>query len=159
MSLELSPGHPLYALVIWSMLLVVIGLGVKLLLDRRLGLRSKTWRPTDALLKTVVIDHRVDEDRYYQYRPKIQYEYRIGAKTYSSRRFSYRSPWTNDYSEASGHFAGLVAGSNFTVYVCPSQPQKSVVLRGADRYIWVEVVVLGVGIGVLIKGLLTHYAM
>lgn len=127
MSFEMSPGDPFYGFLIWVVLFVVAGIFVAQWLSRRQGLRSEGWRPQEALLKEIEIDYRSDGDGGQEFQPKIRYEYRVGARTYSSRRFSYRWPWTSDYSEASSHFVGLVAGSTFTVYVSPSRPSQSVV--------------------------------
>jgi len=96
----------------------------------RLAQLSNNWAATTCQILESYIDEEDNDGVIYL--PKVRYSYKVGAKTYESKKFSYQSLSLNTMGEASDLLRGISKGKTVPVFYDPRKPSRSVLLRGSS---------------------------
>jgi hypothetical protein len=132
--------------VIFGSLFVVVGLFV-MSIGIRNGYRqmaTEHWRAVDGTLVSKSLEGRTKTNKSQS---PVTYKYTVDQLEYFSDRVLYADLQNLDYGEWASLANGLPQSGTVTVYVNPSNPQESVLRKGAQPLSW-----QGVGIGALVTG-------
>ena len=135
--MAVSPaGAKLITLLIGIGLLVWVVRGIYIL---RMALASQNWTLTEGLLLDAHMQEHRGRDRHGNDDPSqdtfsavVRYSYTVGRKKYESARLWYRTDALGDYAEALRTIRDIRVGKEVDVYYDPSNPERSVLIRGFE---------------------------
>lgn len=111
---------------------VSLVLGIR---NRRKGAESENWPVTDGIItKTWVSESTsTDEDGWntYSYTPEVEYQYQLGANTFTSKKISFGS--TRSYGQrrkAQKELEAYPINGRVRVYYNPNNPSEAILIRG-----------------------------
>jgi hypothetical protein len=104
---------------------------------RHMNSRAQSWLNTRArILSSAVVSDPHDSERSVE----ISYQFTVGAREFTSRCVSF-SPLRNDPKSQGQLIAQFPAGGLVEAFYDPSNPERSVLIRGDSRsWLWGPVV-------------------
>lgn len=109
--------------------IIVVSIGANIFSGITRSLVSKRWPRTTAQILVSAV-YRDGADVSPRWAPEVVYQYKIGAKTFTSRRIRFLMPPMYQPEEASGIAEAYNLGSTVQVAYNPAIPSESVLEPG-----------------------------
>ncbi|MGD2026376.1 MAG: DUF3592 domain-containing protein [Anaerolineales bacterium] len=123
-------GFVLLGLFIGGIALIIFGIR-----NRRKGEASQNWPSVSGLITNISIEENVDTDdegfTSTTYTPKVEYQYEVGAESFTSKRISFGAE--RGYGRRKKAEEALIpypVNSQASVFYNPSDPSESVLVQG-----------------------------
>jgi hypothetical protein len=135
-----------------AVLIIGVLLSILMPISIRRGMKSKAWPEVRATVKSAEVEerHEYDEDGEHIYHyPRIHYDYQVGEQVFSGSKYKLldSSMSKRKAFELISHFR---KGDIITAHYNPGKPEESVLLTGAQTYLYVFLII---GIGLTILGI------
>jgi hypothetical protein len=94
------------------------------------GVVSQSWPTAEGVIETVTLETKLNSEADEVFRQRVQYSYRVGAKTYRGARIRFGLPLALQWSQQTP----FSRGDRVTVIHNPSQPRISTLQRGFSGF-------------------------
>lgn len=123
-------GLGIFAFFIAGVVSLIVGIR-----SRKKGAASNAWPAAEGVISRTWVSESTstDEDGYTtsSYTPQVEYQYRLGANTYTSNKVSFGAVRSyGSHRKAQQNLEAYPVNGRVRVYYNPAKPEEAVLIRG-----------------------------